>query len=725
LERYKKVVLSTRLYKKSASITGDMLTSGGVGGTKIAFGAVDGSKIKQLSVLTANIGGLQVTNAKIADAAITTAKVQDAAIETAKIKDAAIETAKIKDLNVTDAKISTAGISYAKVKDLTAGTAIFSTGISDELYINRLYVTAANIAHLEVGELVYKDGDGNLWKIGVNGEGDVTATAVEVEYQNMSDAALLNISEYVVYKGTTAPATPYVGQLWINTTTGITYRCTVISPSATWEVVKAGELHTSYISAVATGLEILSTGSITVKSGGGIVFESNGALELRSGSAVNISTDDFHVYDADGERELFEVTETSVRVGADILDAPVISGNVPNTFAGGTITWLGSVNASLNSIGKWLLADSTLTVPAGTYPGFTVKNFKGARLTIKFSSGTLINGIVNVLFCDDVYIYAGAIDTAYIIPINTVASSIMYIIGCLRATLLRLNFAGVARTSAADGTKAGISMYASAVTLDTCCIEKTCEHCAVIDENSSAFITNCIGGVVGGSTPSTVANLGYGVRSNKGSHVELNGTTMASVSGETSYRAILNANGATATGSTGTTPAAPETKTYAISAGYKAISTSSGGSSVTWSAGEPKQGTWSTTTISGPVVYYGFGIFLLTGASGIVSDRPSGKTIVSAALSIRRDASAGSSGDVSSTLYLHNLTSAPSGAPNTLLPTAAASAISIAPGEEQTVTLNAAALSALNGGTCKGFGFRGIGGRAAFDIYGELTVTYG
>jgi hypothetical protein len=74
---------------------------------------------------------------------------------------------------------------------------------------------------------------------------------------------------------------------------------------------------------------------------------------------------------------------------------------------------------------------------------------------------------------------------------------------------------------------------------------------------------------------------------------------------------------------------------------------------------------------------------------------------------------------------LHNLTSAPSGAPNTLLPTAAASAISIAPGEEQTVTLNAAALSALNGGTCKGFGFRGIGGRAAFDIYGELTVTYG
>lgn len=728
LERYKKVVLSTRLYKKSASITGDMLTSGGVGGTKIAFGAVDGSKIKQLSVLTANIGGLQVTNAKIADLAVTTAKIQDEAVETSKIKDLAVETAKIKDLAVTDAKVSNLGVSYAKIKDLTAGTAIFSTGVSDELYINRLYVTAANIAHLEVGELVYKDGDGNLWKIGVDGEGEVTATAVEVEYQNMSDTALLNISEYVVYKGTTAPATPYVGQLWLNTSTDITKRCTAVTPSVVWTAVKASELHTSYISAVATGLEILSSGAITIKSGGGIVFESGGNLDLASGSGVHVYTNDFAIYDADGERELLVVDEDEVRVGADVLSAEKIKGDVPNTFAGGTIPWLGSVNASLNSIGKWLLRESTLTIPSGTYSEFSIRGFSGSRLKIAFSSGTTIAAAnqISITDCDDVYLYAATVDTAYIVA-QAAWQNLIYVKNVGKMTFEKLNISGYSgRTSAANGTQYGILLEYCNYNLESCCVDRTCDRAIGPSTGSTGRANNCFGGVVGGSDPSTVANLGYGIRPANGCLCTVLTKTFASVSGDSSYYATLLHNSPTPTGSTGTTPAAPTTKAYAVSAGYYDVSTNSGTSAATWTSGDPHQGTWVYGgSILGPTTYYGFGIFLLTSASTIVSDIPSGKTIVSATFTLRRDASYGVTGDATSTLYLHNLTSAPSGAPNTLLPTAAASAIEIAPGEEQAITLNAAALSALNGGTCKGFGFRGTGDKASFDVYGELTVTYG
>lgn len=722
-KRYIETRISTKTVKKRDVLAGFQLPNGGVGGTKIAYGAVSSQHLRDMSVLSAHIGNAVIGAAHIQQAAIGNAHIQDGTIENAKIADATIEGAKIKNATITDAKISSAGIDFAKIKDLLTGTSIFTQGIGDELYIGRLYVTAANIAHLEVGELVFRDDDGDLWKIGVDEHGDVTTTKVEVAFQNIAEEALLNISEYTVVKSSTEPSTGlYVGKLWLNTTTGIVYRCTAVTPSVEWEMVKAGELHTSYISAVERGLEILSSGVVEIKSGGTLSVKSMGNLKIEAGSDVDIDTQSFRIHD--GDRELLSVDESGVRVGADILDAPAIIGNVMNTFPGGTIPWKGSIQASLNSIGKFLLGDSTLTVPAGTHGKFSAVGFKGARLRINFSAGANLSfsGRCFISHCDEVFLYAESVDTVYFTPL-TAETDIIYVDTVKRFACDNLNLSGYAgRTSAADGTRYGIQLIYTDFTINNCCIDRTCERAVMPGNMAHGHIVNCFGGVIGGSNPASVANLGYGVRPNNGAHVSILNTTFASVSGDAAYYATLISSSPTPTGSTGTTPAAPQTRTYAASAGYWSKSNVNGGSNVSWSSGEPRQG--SSRSSEDGVLYYYFGVMLYSNAANIVSDRPAGKTITSAKLTIRRNATSGPATSITCTLYMHNLTGTPSGSPNSIMSTVAADNFSVKPGEEVTVQLNSAAVSALNAGTCKGFGVKGTGGYGRYNIYGELEVTY-
>jgi hypothetical protein len=282
---------------------------------KIEDATITSAKIGTAEIKTANIDDAAITTAKINDAAISTAKIQDAAIETAKIKDAAIVTAKIldaaittakigeaqvdsaniKDAAITNAKINSAGIDYAHIKDLDAesayfGTSVFELGLGDELYIGRLRVNAANIAHLEVGELILEDDNGDLYKIGVDEFGNVITSLYEVQYQNIANTTKTLMSQYTIYKGASAPATPYVGQMWISTYDDIIRRCTSIDPTVEWQTVNSAELHTSFISAVEKGLDILSTGRILVQSGGEIKIASGGDINVDSLGEINVSS---------------------------------------------------------------------------------------------------------------------------------------------------------------------------------------------------------------------------------------------------------------------------------------------------------------------------------------------------------------------------------------------------------------------------------------------------
>lgn len=255
--------------------------------------AIKNTKISGNQIRQNSIPGYMFKDGSIPFAKVQELSAQVAQIALAQIAVADIDFAQIKNVVIDNAHISNAGIDYAKIKDLDAqsayfGSQIFELGVGDSLYMGRLRVNAANIAHLEVGELILEDADGNLYKIGVDEHGNVVTSLYEVQYQNIGETAKNLMSQYTIYRGDTPPSTPYVGQLWVNTATDIISRCVAVLPDVIWEPIKANELHTSYINAVERGLEILTTGVIDVKSGGSINIDSGADINVDSMGSINI-----------------------------------------------------------------------------------------------------------------------------------------------------------------------------------------------------------------------------------------------------------------------------------------------------------------------------------------------------------------------------------------------------------------------------------------------------
>jgi hypothetical protein len=420
------------------------------------------------------------------------------------------------------------------------------------------------------------------------------------------------------------------------------------------------------------------------------------------------------------------------RVGGEIAVFTHTISDVPNTFPGGTIPWAGSFQASLNNIGKWLLADSTLTISGNISEDVSVPVFIGSGLSIKLASGTKFTGHITFNNCANVRMYADAQNTTNIIGTGT---DYAVKLDSSHVVMENLHISGKVRTSADDATLYGIIVTnASTLTAKGCTVDRTKSMGMLGDSNSKIDIYQCKGGVVGGDY-TTLANAGWGVYVQRNADVSLYDTCPFGASGGAGYWIGDIRGTATNTPTDGTTPAAPSVRPYAVSAGYTVRTTTDGSDSVTWASGEPRQGRWSEfeyfynpdyeQEVWDYRSYNGFGLLLLTNAANIVSDRPAGKTIISATMKIRRDAEAGTSETISCTLYQHGTAAAPSGKPNDVLFAQAADAVDISPNQEITITLNASAITNLNNGNCKGFGFKNIGGYGRYDIFGELVVTYG
>jgi hypothetical protein len=447
---------------------------------------------------------------------------------------------------------------------------------------------------------------------------------------------------------------------------------------------------------------------------------------LIDGGTVSTATDEFIIQNSNKTKVLFEQTPEYARQNADVFYCPNIIGNVLNTFPGGSIPWAGSIQGSINNIGKFILADSTLIIPTGTYTEqVMIYGFSGlGNLKILFGGTVTLNGSIYIVNSDNVTLDANSWDKPNIIASGP--NSEMYSIYCMcsTVTLKNLHVYGATRTSAETGSNYGIYVHRSNGVIESCIAERTL-YAGICFSTSTGYVLNCTGGYDGGDY-TTVRNLGVGVYAVGGSHVGVEGTVPQGGASALSSTVVGTAT-PTATGGAAPTPAT--TRTYAVSAGYAVKTTSDGSSSVSWASGEPRQGSWTEIESSGgnwtiSQNYNGFGALLLSNAANIVSDIPSGKTIASATLKIRRDASAGSSNTISCTLYQHGTASTPSGAPNTVLFAQAADSVSIAPNQEMTIALNASTITNLNNGACKGFGFKNTGGYGRYDIYGELTVTY-
>ena len=317
--------------------------------SNILFGEMEGDRLKANSITATHIG----TNEIIADSA--------------NIKSGVIE----------NVHIGVGGIDYAKIRDLSADTAIFRTIVAGgDVYIDRLKVAAANMTSLEVGDLILRNPDGSLHQLYVDAFGDVQTRPYDILYQNLSADALLKVSEYTVYKGLTAPTSPYVGQLWMNLTTGILLRCNAITPSVVWKDVKAGELHTSYIDAVEKGLNILTSGELNILSGGDLNIKSLGSttlntIEMNSGGMTMSSSGELNME------------------GADI-----------NMTSGGKIN---------------LEGPDGIVFSTGVGLETTVKNQLGQTATVEFEKGTILDEY-NTATAVTLKVYHNGVDVTELIP---------------------------------------------------------------------------------------------------------------------------------------------------------------------------------------------------------------------------------------------------------------------------------------------------------------------
>jgi hypothetical protein len=293
------------------TITADEIAAKTITADEIAAGAITADEIGASQITADHIGTNEIvaSAANIKDGVITNAKIANATIETAKIKDAAITTAKIQDAQITNAKIAAAGIDFANIKDVNAGTAIFRTGVGGALYLDRLVVNDANFASAIAGKLMIRDTDGKLYRISVNSSGAVTATQVQVNGDSLTDNAVMSVSQRLLWRQATQPSAPWVGMLWLDTTTEKLKRCTAITPSVAWEVVPAGEVHTAVIDVDDNGMNVLSGGNLNLLSGGainiknlgntanvinmdntGLTLSSTGQINVASGGKINLTS---------------------------------------------------------------------------------------------------------------------------------------------------------------------------------------------------------------------------------------------------------------------------------------------------------------------------------------------------------------------------------------------------------------------------------------------------
>ena len=296
-----------------------MLPNGSLGGRKIAMGSLDGSRFQNLS-----IGGIKIKHAAIDYVHATEAFIQalkaDAVIATrGEFERLVTDELEADELWANVAHIAriaarTADIDFLKVKDVVAGTGIFRQGVGDALYLDRLVVNDANFASAIAGKLMIRDTDGKLYRISVNSSGAVTATQVQVNGDSLTDNAVMSVSQRLLWRQATQPSAPWVGMLWLDTTTEKLKRCTAITPSVAWEVVPAGEVHTAVIDVDDNGMNILSGGNLNLLSGGainiknlgntanvinmdstGLTLSSTGQLKLTSADSIVIGGSPFSV----------------------------------------------------------------------------------------------------------------------------------------------------------------------------------------------------------------------------------------------------------------------------------------------------------------------------------------------------------------------------------------------------------------------------------------------
>lgn len=226
------------------------------------------------------IGALgDITQSKISTITINPEQIVDLDVGVANIIHAAAESAEISQLktDIADmgmANIGTAKIDYAQIKDVAADTSIFSEGVGNKLYIDRLSVTDANIVSLKAGELMLKNAKGEMVRIVIDQAGNVSGEKVDFEGDDILSNSSLSGTRLIENTITTRELN--VSQIFANNAVISAIQSNVINTESLFvgeafarklatSIIESPNLGSSYD--VGTNLNISQNSSITLTKG--------------------------------------------------------------------------------------------------------------------------------------------------------------------------------------------------------------------------------------------------------------------------------------------------------------------------------------------------------------------------------------------------------------------------------------------------------------------------
>lgn len=238
------------------------------------------------------------------------------------------------------------------------------------------------------------------------------------------------------------------------------------------------------------------------------------------------------------------VGENGISIDADTLAVSGhIQGDVVNTSAGANITVNGKIMDVVNSLGKYLKGDITVTVPDGTYvEDVSIVGFCGpGTLSLIFGSGATVKGDWTINGNSRVKIAGNSAEvnneTVTTKMLGVIEDAVIDVHNTVYFEIAGVEIHGAERDTGDRGQEYGVRVgEGSYAYLYDCMIDRT--QTAVFVEHAHLDIRDCLGGAFD-TDETTVANLTNGVVIGEGGgYVNAKGTIPAGPDSEgTGYEA--------------------------------------------------------------------------------------------------------------------------------------------------------------------------------------------
>ena len=116
----------------------------------------------------------------------TVKRVQDQIAVNLDADNASIDNLKASLARLMVAQIAVADLDFAQIRDFVANAMIIDRGVGDEIYINNLSVTSANMLNAVIRHLVLTDGNDAYYEVGISSDGTIQLTDMNLTAEEIA-----------------------------------------------------------------------------------------------------------------------------------------------------------------------------------------------------------------------------------------------------------------------------------------------------------------------------------------------------------------------------------------------------------------------------------------------------------------------------------------------------------------------------------------------------------